>query len=235
MDYNSGLLAGMLSNRGIDPGVVALLERNGNSGAFGGGDGGLLTLLFLVLLLGGGGAGFGGGGGYVNAQNSQLLFDAIAGNNAAIQNLATNLNCSCGQIQSAICAVDKEIAVSNGSIISAIQSCCCNLQGKIDSTSCATNLNIERGFNGISNGISNLGYTIQSQFCNQNSLLLEKFNAIEQRELQHENQRLRDRLEDQRVNAQTAILLNAINGGRTVSGTLDTTAETFTGIVGRPA
>ena len=56
--YDSGLLTGMLANKGIDPSIIAMLDNN--KGAFGS-DGGMLFLLFLVILMGGGN-GFGGWG-----------------------------------------------------------------------------------------------------------------------------------------------------------------------------
>lgn len=256
--YDSGLLAGMLSNRGVDPSVVALLNDRKN----GWGDDGMLTLLFLVLLLGGGGGfGYGRDGGVagvdrtvVNTSNYEQLMGAIRGNELSMQNLATALNCDINSIKSALCGVDKSLALSNGDIKQAVAQCCCSLGNKINETSCATNLNIERmqnalqnqisecccknglnmerGFNGVTNGLSNLGYAIQSQFCEQNALMIEKFNQLEQRELKYENQRLRDQIADQRASAQTALLLNAINGRDSVSGTLDSTAGTWSGTIG---
>lgn len=253
--YDSGLLAGMLSNRGVDPSVVALLNDRKN----GWGDDGMLTLLFLVLLLGGGGGfGYGRDGGVagvdrtvVNTSNYEQLMGAIRGNELSMQNLATALNCDINSIKSALCGVDKSLALSNGDIKQSIAQCCCSLGNKINETSCATNLNIERsqntlqqllnecccktnlnmerGFNGVTNGLSNLGYSIQSQFAAQNAYLADQFCQIKSREDAREIQALRDKLEEARADARTVSIIAAVNGARTVSGTLDTTS--FNGTV----
>ena len=56
--YDSGLIAGLLSKQGIDPGILAMLNNN-KDGMLG--DNGLV-LLFLILLLGGNGGFFGNRG-----------------------------------------------------------------------------------------------------------------------------------------------------------------------------
>lgn len=256
--YDSGLLAGMLQNKGIDPGVLAMLQ---NDGGFGGN--GMLFLLFLVILMGGGVGGWGGNGvngvdrTVINEANYNQLMTAISqtGQNqtAAIQTLATNLNTSASAITSALASMDKQIAVSNGDIKSAIQSCCCNIRTELQSTSAATQLALERGFNSqnvlmqnIGNGIQNQQSQIafaQQQNANQNTqsilnaltaqtaMIQEEFCTIRNREDAKTIQDLRDKLAEQRDASNLAQILAAISNKDTIAytGTVDGTTVTGTG------
>ena len=236
--YDSGLLAGMLSKQGIDPGVLALLDRDKNNGMLG--DNGLV-LLFLILLLGGGnGFGFGGRGmgdvagvdrTVVNEANYSRLLDAVGGNREAIAGLAQSLNCDVQAINTALCGLDKQLALSQGSIVNAIQSCCCNIQSKIDECCCRTNLNIERGNNAIMQGLQENRFLISNQFSAQNAYLADQFCQIKTREDQREIQALRDKLADAKSDARMVAILAAVNGKDSVSGTLDTTAGTWQGSI----
>lgn len=247
--FDSGLLAGMLSKQGVDPSIIALLDRDRHDGMLG--DNGLV-LLFLILLLGGrNGFGWGGNGAdgvagvdrtVVNEANYSRLLDAIAGNRGAIEGLAHSLNCDTNAIQNALCSLDKQLALSQGSITSAIQSCCCNVQNKIQECCCQTNLNMERGFSGVNQNIQGLAYQlqttdagtrqlIQQSFCDQHAYLADQFCQIKEREDAREIQSLRDKLENARADARMVAILSAINGKDTVSGTLNTTAGTWEGTV----
>lgn len=234
--YDSGLLAGMLSKQGIDPGVLALLDRDRNNGALG--DNGLV-LLFLILLLGGGNGGFGFNRGVgdvagvdrtvVNEANYSRLLDAIGGNREAIAGLAQTLNCDTHAIQNALCGVDKQLAINQGSIINAVQSCCCNIQSKIDECCCRTNHNIERMGCDIRQGQQETRFLISNQFAAQNAYLADQFCQIKTREDAREIQMLRDKLQDAKSDARMVAILAAVNGKDTVSGTLDSTAGTWQG------
>ena len=187
--FDSGMLAGMLNNRGIDPGIVAMLDNRAKSGNWG--DDGMLILLFLIILMGGGnGFGWGNRGlgqelGHddinhtiINQDNYNQLMTAISqqGQNqtAAVQALANNLNTNANTVASALAGLDKQLAINNGDFKSAIQSCCCNMRLELEQTSNATNLGMERGFNGINtqlltgfNGLQNqasqIAFAQQSQ------------------------------------------------------------------------
>lgn len=247
--YDSGLIAGMLSKQGIDPGVLALLDRDKNNGALG--DNGLV-LLFLILLLGGGNGGFGFNRNagdvagvdrtVVNEANYSRLLDAIGGNREAIAGLAQSLNCDTNAIQTALCGVDKQLAINQGSIINAVQSCCCTLQSKIDECCCKTNLNIERGNNAIMQNLQENRFLISNQFAAQNQLmqqlacdnrayLADHFCQIKTREDAREIQALRDKLADAKSDARMVAILAAVNGKDSVSGTLDSTAGTWAGSI----
>lgn len=100
-------------------------------------------------------------------QNSNLLMDAVKGTPAALGQLAQNLNCDFGQLQSAVCAVQSAIqqvggkidfsaervinAVSSGdcSVIQAVKDCCCQTQQNIIRTGYENQLGQKDILNGI--------------------------------------------------------------------------------------
>ncbi|DBA35367.1 TPA_asm: hypothetical protein vir215_00065 [Ventrumvirus gergoviense] len=249
--FDTGALMGMLANKGVDPGIIAMLNDCKEKGSWG--DGGMLIVLFLILILG-----FGGNGGFfgrgqagdvagvdrtvVNEANYSRMLDAIGGNREAIGQLAQTLNCTQGQITSALAGVDKQIAVNQGSIINAVQSCCCNIQGKIQDCCCQTNLNIERQGCQTRQDIQDTRFLIQATasaqdnlvqglFNAQNAYLADQFCQIKSREDQREIQALRDKLAEQRDSANTLAILNAIQNKDSIAfqGTAGATAFTGTG------
>lgn len=260
--FDSGALLGMLANKGIDPGVVAMLNDRCKSGNWGDGGGIWIVLLFLFLLgIGGGNGFFGNRNGFenvagvdrtvVNEANYSRLLDALGTQGTrqevAIQGLAQTLNCDLNSIKSALGSIDKidkQLAVNQGSIINAIQSCCCNLQGKIQDCCCETNRNIERQACQTRADIQDVRFLIsssqaaqdnliQSQFAAQNAYMADQFCQIKMRELENTNQRLRDDLFRQSQQSQTAQILQAIRGMDTIAftGTAGTTAVSGTGTI----
>ena len=256
--FDAGALMGMLANKGIDPSVIAMLDNCRKEGNWG--DGGMLIVLFLILILG-----FGNGGGFFgnrngageaagidrtifNQSNFENLANAISTQGTrqemAINQLANNFNCTTGQIQMALAGLDKQLAVNQGSVVNAIQSCCCNIQNKIQDCCCQTNLNVERGFCGVNNNIQGLAYQIQTidagtrqliqqSFCDQNAYLAQQFCDIKMREDAREIQALRDKNEELRANANTQAILTAIanRDAITFSGTAGATAFNGTGSI----
>lgn len=257
--FDMGALMGMLANKGVDPNVVAVLNDKCRNGDWNEGGGIWIVLLFLFLLgIGGGNGFFGNRNGFdnvagvdrtvVNEANYSRLLDAVGTNGTrqemAIQSLAQTLNCDVNSIKSALCSVDKQLAVNQGSIINSIQSCCCNLQGKIQECCCETNRNIERQACQTRADIQDVRFLIsssqaaqdnliQSQFAAQNAYLAQQFCDIQMRELEATNQRLRDDLFRQSQQSQTAQIIQAIRGMDTIafSGTAGATAVTGTGTI----
>lgn len=198
--FDSGMLAGLLSKQGIDPGIVAMLNEKSKDGSWG--DGGMLIVLFLILILGfGNGGGFFGRGGQgdvagvdrtvVNEANYSRMLDAIGGNREAISQLAQTLNCDVNAVQTALAGVDKQLAVNQGSIINAIQSCCCNvrqevaqsqnaIQSQLSKCCCDTNLNIERQGCQTRSDIQDTRFLIQATASAQDNLVQGLFNAQNQ-------------------------------------------------------
>lgn len=236
---NSGMmamLAPLLQQKGIDPNLlVAMNGKNGNNGF--GGDGSwfmwIIFLFFLFPLFGrngwggndggcGGGAGAPGLAGLINNDNGrELLMSAIQGNGQAINNLATNLNCSVGQIQQAINGVSAKVAevgcqvgLSSQQIINSIQAGNCQIANQLASCCCDVKTAIERqGYEGRLATIeqtqtltssSNTQFNILgAKIDAQTQLLSEKFCELEKREMQREIQQLRDEKQGYQMSALT--------------------------------
>lgn len=229
--------------------LASMINSNKESGGW---SNDLLVIVLLLILGGGNGLGgfgrndLGGVAGVdrtvVNEANYGRLMDAVAGNRDAVGQLAQTLNCDVGQITGALASIDKQLAVNQGSITNAIQSCCCNLQGKIQECCCETNRSIERQGCQTRSDIQETRFLISNQFaaqsqlmqqlaCDNRAYLADQFCQIKTREDQREIQALRDKLEDAKADSRMVAILAAVNGRSSVSGTLDTTAGTWTGSV----
>lgn len=255
--YDSGVLAGMLSQKGIDPGILAMLNNNDGFGH----GGGLLFLLFLVILMGGNGFGWGNNNRgdmgldrtIINEGNFNQMMAAVTqsgqAQTAAVQALANNLNTDVAAVTGALAQVDKQIAVNNGDIRSAIQQCCCQVRtGLLEQTN-----QIQAGFNGLQNqfqmgfnGLQNQASQIafaQTQQASQNTAaitaaigdlktsMVDEFCSLHRRELEQQIQNLRDINATQRDTANTQAILTAIANKDTIgfSGVVDGTNVTGTG------
>ena len=184
-----GLLAPLLQKQGVDPNV--LLAMKGNNGMCGEG-GWFMWVIFLFFLMGWGGNGWGGfggngRGGIANEINNDygrsLLMDAIGGNRNALSNLATQLNCTEGQIQNAISAltsqvqnVGNQVGMSGMQTINALQqgnmqiaqqiaNCCCENRLAI----CQQTGTLQNAINNVAVGqeraTSSLAYATKEQSC----------------------------------------------------------------------
>jgi hypothetical protein len=174
-----GLLAPLLQKQGVDPNV--LLAMKGNNG-FGGEGGWFMWVIFLFFLMGWGGNGWGGfgnngRGGLASEINNDygrgLLMDAIGGNRNALSNLATQLNCTEGQIQSAISAltsqvqsVGNQVGMSGMQTINALQQGNMQIAQQIANCCCQTN-----------NNITTQGYESKLAICQQTHAINDNANA----------------------------------------------------------
>lgn len=209
------LLASMMGGKGIDPNLLLTM----NKGGFGN-EGGLLWVIFLFFLMGWGRNGWGGYGGgnggafaadtaastiplasIINNDNGrELLMSAIQGNGAAVNNLATTLNCSVGQVQSAINALMGQVQnVANATnttglqVINAIQAGNCQLANQLASCCCEIKTGLER--QGYENRIATAEQTnaITGRIDAQSQLITAQFNGLEMREMQNKLDALRER------------------------------------------
>ena len=174
-----GLLAPLLQKQGVDPNV--LLAMKGNNGMCGEG-GWFMWVIFLFFLMGWGGNGWGcfgnnGRGGLANEINNDygrsLLMDAIGGNRNALSNLATQLNCTEGQIQNAISAltsqvqnVGNQVGMSGMQTINALQQGNMQIAQQIANCCCQTN-----------NNITTQGYENKLAICHQTHAINDNANA----------------------------------------------------------
>lgn len=192
-----GLLAPLLQKQGVDPNV--LLAMKGNNG-FGGEGGWFMWVIFLFFLMGWGGNGWGGfggngRGGIANEINNDygrsLLMDAIGGNRNALSNLATQLNCTEGQIQNAISAltsqvqsVGNQVGMSGMQTINALQQGNMQIAQQIANCYCENRLAIcqqtgtlQTAINNVAvgqeRGFSNVAYETQRQTCDLHNAIKE--------------------------------------------------------------
>lgn len=161
-------------------------------------------------------------------QNSNLLMDAIKGNNTAIGQLASNLNCDFNTLNSSICDVRSGItqlagqvglagervvnAVQSGdaAVTSALQNCCCQTQQSIlkmgyenQLASCNQTNTLQNGQRdlgqAITQGFSSTAYETQRQTCD----IINAGNANTQRIIDtlncHWQQDLQQRYNDARL------------------------------------
>ncbi len=218
-----GLLAPLLQKQGVDPNVL-LAIKNGNG--FGSEGGWFMWVIFLFFLMGWGGNGWGGfgngrGGGIANEINNDygrsLLMDAIGGNRNALSNLATQLNCTEGQIQNAISAlttqvqsVGNQVGMSGMQTINALQQgnmqiasqlaqCCCDNKMMICQQTNTLQSAINSVATGQERGFSSVAYETQRQTCdlqktieNSTRTVVDGQRAQEMRELQNKIDALRE-------------------------------------------
>lgn len=181
------MLAPLLQQRNIDPGMLALMN---NGGGFGGQGGWFMWVIFLFFLMGWGGNGFGGfgnrGNGMFDPQTAnlanqlnndagrELLMQAINGNGDAVRSLASTLNCdinaiqgSLNSLQSSICNVGNQIGMSSQQVINAIQSGNCQIGNQLAQCCCT-----------IQDAITRQGYENQIAVSNQTNVLQNSINSV---------------------------------------------------------
>ena len=215
------------SNGQMDAATAALLSNRSNGGLFGSnGIEGLIGLIIAAGIFGGNGNGWFGGGNNNNAER-EMLMQAISRNGNDINSLASQFNCSTGQVTGAINALATQLSTFAGQqgmtsmqIINAIQAgnatiasqlcdCCCKTQGAIQESNYLT----ERGFCNtnqiLSRGFSDLGYATRDQTCSiekaiatSTSEILAGQRAAEMREMQNRIDMLREK------NSQQATAIN---------------------------
>ena len=189
----TAMLPGLCGYRGVDPNVLAMM--NGNGG-FGGQNGiwGVIYLAIVASIFGwnnGGFGGFGGRGG--NALPAELAGNA--GRASAINQIASTLNCSSQQIESALCNIQNSIGLNGTQIINAIQSgdnnivtqlssCCCNILQAVERQGADTRLQNCENMNALTKTMSDNTRDLQSATQAQTQAILAKLDAAETRVLQ---------------------------------------------------
>ena len=202
-----GMMGSMFNRQNNDPMAMAAMMNGGmnswNNSPW-------MYLIFLALF-GGGGFGWGNRNGQFqdaeiqsklnqlstqmqDGNNTNLLMDAIKGNNTALGQLASNLNCDFNQLQSAVCAIQAAIqevggkvgysaervinAVNLGdmNIVQQMKDCCCQTQQNIIKMGYENQLGqkdivngMQQGFSytntGLERGFSNVGFQMNQLAC----------------------------------------------------------------------
>lgn len=175
---SNGLLASILpslQNRGIDTGyLMGLMGGNGNGGFFGnnGGFQDIIALIVIAAIFGNGNFGFGGNNNQGNSAEREMIMSAIQRNGIDLNQLAGSINCSVGQIESAInavstqlCNIGSQIGMSSQQIINSIQAGNSALATQLADCCCKTQ-----------NAITTMGYENQLAMCNQTNTLVNTAN-----------------------------------------------------------
>ena len=175
---SNGLLASILpslQNRGIDTGyLMGLMNGGGGNGGFFGNNGGfqdIIALFVIAAIFGNGNFGFGGGNNS-NSTEREMIMSAIQRNGVDLNQLASSINCSVGQIESAInavstqlCNIGSQIGMTGQQIINSIQSGNSALATQLADCCCKTQ-----------NSITTMGYENQLAMCNQTNTLVNTAN-----------------------------------------------------------
>ena len=222
----TALLPGIMGNRGLDPNLLAVM---GNRGGFGGNNGdGWWSIIWLVVIAsifgwnnGNGLFGGRGGNGVIPSElngnaGRELLMSAIQGNGNAIQQLASSLNCSTQQIQTALCNIQGAISqvgnqvgltgtqvinalqAGDNNIISQMSSCCCNVLQAIERQGSATQLQNCQNMNTLTREMNNNTRDLRDATQAQTQAILAKLDAAETRVLQ-------DKLDAERQKSATLV------------------------------
>lgn len=201
----------LMQKQGIDPNLLLTMNRNNN----GWNDGNFIWLLFLLLFCNNG---FGFGGNNRNLESMvnndygrTTLLSAIDGNRCAINNLATQLNCSTDSIQitlnnllGAISNVGNQVGMSGQQIINAIQSgdcnissqlaqCCCDIRNSITTQGYENQLATVNQTNAISNTINGVANTMQKSSDAGFQAVLSKLDSIQNQNLMDKIDALREK------------------------------------------
>lgn len=233
------LLAPLLQRNGLDPNLLLAMNKNGN----GWGDGsGFMWVIFLFFLMGWGGNGWGGFGGngrgaianeINNDYGRSLLMDAIGGNRNALSNLATQLNCTEGQIQSAISAltsqvqsVGNQVGMSGMQTINALQQgnmqiaqqladCCCENRLAICQQTNSLQNSINNVATGQERGFANVAYETQRQTCDLHNAIKDSTQTIvngQQQAVMRELQNKIDSLREENSTFKSSAMTSQIVG-----------------------
>lgn len=229
IDINS-LLPGMMG-RGIDPGLLALMNNNGF-----GGENGIWGVIYLAIICsifgwnGNGGFGFGGRGNGIPAElagneGRELLMSAIQGNGNAINQIASSLNCNAQQVQAALNSIQNSVGLTGTQIINAIQSgnsgivnqlstCCCNILQAVERQGAATQLQNCQNMNALTKTMNDNTLSLRDASLAQTQAILAKLDAAETRVLQ-------DKLDAERQKSTTlAAQLNNEHQTQTIMGSV---------------
>ena len=210
----------LLSQKGVDPAYLMGMLNNGNNGGLFGGRGfeDIIALIIVAAIFGNGNFGFGGWGNGNNAGQTEreLLMSAIQRNGVDISQLASALNCSTGQINSAIDNVATQICTlagqqglsfqqvinsvqaGNSAIVNQLASCCCDLKSAIGQT----NVGLERGFSSVAYETQRQTCDIEKAIAASTAEIMAGQRAAEMREMQEKLDALREK------NSQQAVMLN---------------------------
>ena len=202
------MLPNLMGGKGVDPGLLALLNQGRSNQDMWGGSG--MWFVWIILLWfcwGGNGFGFGNRANGLPAElngdvGREYLMSAIQGNGNAINQLASSLNCSTQQLQTAICNIQglisnlgNQIGMSTQQIINAFQSgnqailtqiadCCCKTQTAIERQGYEGRLQNCENMNHLTTVMNQNAIALRDGASQNTSAILAKLDAMQNQALQ---------------------------------------------------
>ena len=236
-DGNNNFLAGMLASacqsKGLDASAVIAAMNGNNRNGFDLDS--IIALVVVAAIFGNGNFGFGNNNNNRYGQGEQMIMDAIQRNGIDISQLASTLNCSIGQVQTAIqqvssqiCQVGNQVGMTGQQVINAIQqgnmsltqqicNCCCDIKQAISNQSYQLQGEINLVNRSVERGFADLGYATRDQTCSIEKAIADSTQqilagqaAIEKRELQREIAALQDEKQTYRLGNMIAAATNPI-------------------------
>ena len=193
------MLPALLQRQGVDPNLVALCQGRGQNGWGGDGIFGILLLFILMGAFNGNGFGFGGGG-------NRGCWGGD-GQGGVVPLLGNQMGQNTNQIITAIMQ-------GNNSIITQMCDCCCSLKTLVTEQGYQGQLRtIQQTQDIVQNATSNAN-VIAAKIDAQTQIINDKFCALEMREMQRENQNLRDQVQAYQLSAsqqqQTRTIIDSV-------------------------
>ena len=187
---SSALIASLMQNKSIDPGLLAMLNNaSRNQDAWGGSGCWFIWVIIMFWLWGGRGNGLfnnGSADGIPNQLNNdfgrEVLLQAINGNGTALSQLATTLNCdvnalqgAISNVQNAIQNVSSQLGLTGQQVINAIQQgnsqitsqmtqCCCTIQDAITKTNYENQISNLNQTNALQSAINTVNTSVERGF-----------------------------------------------------------------------
>lgn len=204
------MLPNLMGGKSVDPGLLALLNQGRNNQDAWGGSWWFIWIILLWFCWGGNGFGGFGNRGGANGLPAELngdvgreyLMSAIQGNGTAINQLASSLNCSTQQLQSAlgniqslIQGVGNQVGMSaeqiknaflsgNQAVLTQIANCCCTTQQSIERTSAAQQLQNCQNMNTLTREMCDNTRSLRDGNDANTQSILAKLDAIQNQALQ---------------------------------------------------
>ena len=192
---NDALAYAAMAKNNNDPMAMAAMMNGGMGGQW---NNPFIYLVWMMFAQRMWGNGFGDGNGLQGAEiqsqiqslrsqmadnhNSDLLMQAIKGNNDALTTLGANLNCDFNQLQQSVCAVRSAIDnvagqvgfsaervinaadKGNAAVIQAIQNCCCNTQQGILKMGYENQIAVQGQTNTLQQGLNFVNSSVERGF-----------------------------------------------------------------------
>ena len=169
--------------------------------------------------------------------SDQLMLQAVGGNKEALDKLAIALNCDSNRIQEALCqlngAIDKvggavgmtsqqvinAIQNGNASLMSQMQSCCCDLRNAITTASYDNRLEVMNQTNAINDQLRTQTTILGAKIDAQTQIINDKFCALELREQSRIIDLQQSQISDLKNRLSTEQILAAVKAGSSTTPT----------------